>query len=83
MESFDIIFTIGYLLISMCFVAPPTEFVSAGVTIQNLCSSFLGSEDLNFVYYHIKRTTTTLVVHALLPIGNVNLPYDFRAFRLL
>lgn len=68
-ESGDIIFTIAYLLMAICFVAPPTEFVSAGLTIQNLLGSFLGSENLFFVQYHLKRTTTTLFVHSMLPLG--------------
>ncbi len=70
MASEEIIFSLAYILLAFCFVQPPTEFVSAGLTVQNLLSSFLGSEDLNFAYYHIKRTTGTVILHSLLPLGN-------------
>ena len=69
--AFDgiIVYTVAYSMLAICVVAPPTEFVSAGFTIQNLFSNFLGSEQMNFVGYHIRRTTVTLLVHALIPIG--------------
>lgn len=63
------IFTIGYLFFVFCFVAPPTEFVSAGLTIQNVLSNYLGSEQLHFIEYHMKRTAVTLLVHSILPLG--------------
>ena len=69
MESQDLIVTVIYVLIAMCFVAPPTEFVSAGITVQNICSCLLGSETMFFIQYHIKRTTVTLLIHSLLPFG--------------
>ena len=64
-----IVFTLAYGLVSLCFVAPPREFVSAGFTVQNIMSSYLGSEDMDFVGYHLKRTTSTLLLHSLLPLG--------------
>ena len=70
MASEELIFTLAYVLATACFVHPPTEFVSAGLTVQNLLSSFLGSEDLNFVHHHIKRTTATVIIHSLLPLGD-------------
>ena len=68
-----IVFTLAYLLVSLCFVAPPREFVSAGLTVQNILSSYLGSEDMDFVGYHLKRTTATLLLHSLLPLGKYQL----------
>ena len=68
-ESADFVYTVVYALLCFCFIAPPTEFVSAGLTIQNVLSSLLGSEDMNFIHYHIKRTTATLIIHSLLPLG--------------
>ena len=65
-----ILYTIIYCFFAGIFVAPPSEFVSAGITIQNLLSDWLGSEDFNFIYYHIKRTSATLIVHSLIPLGN-------------
>ncbi|KAI8777681.1 E3 ubiquitin-protein ligase TM129-like [Biomphalaria glabrata] len=64
-----VLYTFIYLFFAGCFVAPPTEFVSAGVTIQNLLSHWLGSEDFHFIYYHIKRITATVIIHSILPLG--------------
>lgn len=69
MESPEMVFTLAYLLFCVCFLLTPTEFRSAGITVQGLFSGWLGSEDLDFVRYHARRTTTTMVVHALLPLG--------------
>lgn len=71
MEEIIIVFTIAYVLISLCFIAPPREFVSAGLTVQNILSSYLGSEDIDFVAYHLKRTTATVLLHSFLPLGNL------------
>ena len=73
MEEIVIVFTLAYLLVSLCFVAPPREFISAGLTVQNILSSYLGSEDMDFVGYHLKRTTATLLLHSLLPLGKHHL----------
>lgn len=67
--SVDFVYSIAYCLFGLCLVAPPTEIVSAGLTVQNVLSRYLGSEDMNFVYYHIRRTTATVIVHSLLPLG--------------
>ncbi|XP_011662403.1 E3 ubiquitin-protein ligase TM129-like [Strongylocentrotus purpuratus] len=67
--SADFVFTLVYMLLSACLVVPPSEFRSAGLTIQNLLSSWLGSEELHFVQYHIKRTTATIIFHTLIPLG--------------
>jgi hypothetical protein len=55
---------------SICFVFPPNEFVSAGFTVEYLFANWLGSEDLQFVQYHIRRSVATLLTHSLLPLGN-------------
>ena len=67
----EVFFTVFYVLFTVCLIAPPTEFVSAGLTVQNLLSNFLGSEQLNFVNYHIKRTAATVVFHSLMPLGRL------------
>lgn len=69
MEEVVILFTVAYVLFSLCFIAPPREFVSAGLTVQNILSSYLGSEDIDFVAYHLKRTTATVLLHSFLPLG--------------
>ncbi|KAL2077251.1 hypothetical protein ACEWY4_026755 [Coilia grayii] len=69
MDSPDMTFTLAYLVLAFCFVFTPNEFRSAGLTVQNLFSTWLGSEDIGFVQYHIRRTTLTLVIHCSLPFG--------------
>ncbi|XP_012281633.1 E3 ubiquitin-protein ligase TM129 [Orussus abietinus] len=64
-------FTIFYILISGCIVYPPTEFVSAGLIIEDLFSGWLGSENEYFIQYHIKRTAATIFVHSLIPCGYI------------
>ncbi|XP_028816195.1 E3 ubiquitin-protein ligase TM129 [Denticeps clupeoides] len=68
MESADV-FTLAYVVFSFCFVFTPNEFQSAGLTVQNLFSERLGSEDVAFVQYHVRRATATLLVHSALPLG--------------
>ncbi|XP_071947963.1 E3 ubiquitin-protein ligase TM129-like [Antedon mediterranea] len=69
MASEEVIYTIAYMLICLCLVVPPNEFRSAGLTIQNIFSEWLGSENLDFVRYHIKRSTATILFHSILPLG--------------
>lgn len=63
-----IVFTIFYALLCFCIVYPSTEFVSAGLTVDHVFSSTLGSESMNFVQHHIRRTSLNLMVHSLLPV---------------
>lgn len=65
------LFTLFYFLVSLCFVFRTNEFISAGLTIEYLFDKFLGSEHENFILYHIKRTSLTLITHSLLPVGYV------------
>ncbi|XP_071386386.1 E3 ubiquitin-protein ligase TM129 isoform X2 [Centroberyx affinis] len=69
MESPEVTFTLAYIVFALCFVFTPNEFRSAGLTIQNLFSSWLGSEDIGFIQYHVKRTSITILVHSTLPLG--------------
>ncbi|XP_075713039.1 E3 ubiquitin-protein ligase TM129 isoform X2 [Rhinoderma darwinii] len=69
MESPAVTFTLAYVVFAVCFVFTPNEFHSAGITVQNLLSAWLGSEDVAFIHYHVRRTTATLLVHSLLPLG--------------
>ncbi|XP_056407549.1 E3 ubiquitin-protein ligase TM129 [Hyla sarda] len=69
MESPAVTFTLAYVVFAVCFVFTPNEFHSAGITVQNLLSGWLGSEDVAFIHYHVRRTTATLLVHSLLPLG--------------
>ncbi|KAI2533430.1 transmembrane protein 129, E3 ubiquitin ligase, partial [Homo sapiens] len=49
-------------------VFTPNEFHAAGLTVQNLLSGWLGSEDAAFVPFHLRRTAATLLCHSLLPL---------------
>ncbi|XP_037636817.1 E3 ubiquitin-protein ligase TM129 [Sebastes umbrosus] len=69
MESPELSFTLAYIVFSLCFVFTPNEFRSAGLTVQNLFSSWLGSEEVGFIQYHIRRTSITLLLHSALPLG--------------
>lgn len=71
MESPELSFTLAYIVFSFCFVFTPNEFRSAGLTIQNLFSSWLGSEDVGFSQYHVRRTSITVLVHSALPLGKI------------
>uniref|UniRef100_A0A6I8NNK6 Transmembrane protein 129, E3 ubiquitin ligase n=1 Tax=Ornithorhynchus anatinus TaxID=9258 RepID=A0A6I8NNK6_ORNAN len=69
MAGGEVTFSLAYVVLSVCFVFPPSEVQGAGLTVQNLLSAWLGSQDRDFVRYHIRRTTATLLLHALLPLG--------------
>lgn len=66
-----VLVSLFYSLFTFVVVLPPSEFVSAGFTIAQLFESFLGSENMNFVGYHMMRTTITVLVHSALPLGYV------------
>ena len=68
-NSTEFAFSLGYFIVAVCLVVPPREFVSLGFTVQNLFSSYLGVEDLQFVPFHLKRTVVTILIHSLLPLG--------------
>ncbi|XP_031763424.2 E3 ubiquitin-protein ligase TM129 isoform X2 [Galleria mellonella] len=65
----DVLLTLFYVLFSICVIYPPTEFVSAGFTIAQLFENYLGSENTNFIGYHMKRITITALIHSTLPFG--------------
>lgn len=62
-------FTLFYFLISGCIVYPPTEFVSAGLTVKDIFADWFGSENEFFIQHHISRSVVTLLVHSMLPLG--------------
>ncbi|XP_076266605.1 E3 ubiquitin-protein ligase TM129 [Rhynchophorus ferrugineus] len=63
-----VIFTLFYLLISCGIIYPPTEFISAGFTVQNWFGSILGSESQQFIRYHLKKSILNLIVYSCLPL---------------
>ncbi|XP_020286754.1 E3 ubiquitin-protein ligase TM129 [Pseudomyrmex gracilis] len=66
-----IFYTLFYLLMAGSIVYPPTEFVSAGLTVNDIFSKWLGSESEFFIQYHIRRSVVTLFVHSMLPLGYI------------
>ncbi|XP_075336941.1 E3 ubiquitin-protein ligase TM129 isoform X2 [Odontesthes bonariensis] len=69
MESSELSFTLLYFVLALCFIFTPNEFRAAGLTIQNVFASWLGSEDIGFIQYHLRRTSITILVHSALPLG--------------
>nr|CAH7739502.1 unnamed protein product [Callosobruchus chinensis] len=69
--STDFVFTIVYFLLCVCLIYPPTEFVSAGLTIPALFSGYLGVEIEDFIKYHIRKSCLYLFIFSLLPLGYV------------
>ncbi|XP_037077461.1 E3 ubiquitin-protein ligase TM129-like [Pollicipes pollicipes] len=63
------LWTLFYFVFSLCEIFPPTEFISAGLTAEKLFASYFGSEHINFISYHMKRTTCNIVSHLCLPLG--------------
>ncbi|KAF5284436.1 hypothetical protein FQR65_LT13542 [Abscondita terminalis] len=68
-ESETLLYTLLYLLMCGCIVYPPVEFISSGITISSIFSFLLGSENEQFILYHIKRSIITLFVYSFLPLG--------------
>lgn len=58
--------TVVYCLGVLAIIFPPTEMVSAGLTVEGVLDSWLGSENINFIQYHIHRTTARLFIHSFL-----------------
>ncbi|XP_041847173.1 E3 ubiquitin-protein ligase TM129 isoform X3 [Melanotaenia boesemani] len=69
MESPELSFTLAYVVFALCFIFTPNEFRAAGLTVQNVFGSWLGSEDVGFIQYHLRRTSITILVHSALPLG--------------
>ncbi|PAA94726.1 hypothetical protein BOX15_Mlig004780g1, partial [Macrostomum lignano] len=66
-QTGDAIHSLIFAALALCLVAPPTEVVSAGLTVQNLFRRWLPSEQLQFVRHHLHRTALTVLLHSLLP----------------
>lgn len=69
--SDELVFTLFYIIFTVCVVYPPVEFVSAGFTIPIIFSRILGSEDEDFIGYHTRRIVVTLIIYSILPFGYV------------
>lgn len=58
----EILYTILFCLFTFCTVYPPLGFIAAGLTIENIFGRLLGSENMFFFEYHIRRTSLLRVV---------------------
>ncbi|XP_065177943.1 E3 ubiquitin-protein ligase TM129-like [Sycon ciliatum] len=58
-----------YSVVALFLLIPPQEVRSAGLTLERIFQNQLGSESLDFVGYHMRRTTLTRLVALLVPFG--------------
>uniref|UniRef100_A0A5K3EJ68 Transmembrane protein n=1 Tax=Mesocestoides corti TaxID=53468 RepID=A0A5K3EJ68_MESCO len=65
----ELFITLGYGLLGLAFLVPPDVLLSAGLTIENIFRRFLGSEELFFAHYHLRRTSLVKAVISFLPLG--------------
>lgn len=71
MPEEEIVYHMIFVLLTFCLIYPPTEFVSIGLTINNIFGGYFGIEDVEFVQYHIRRTSFTLLAHTFMPFAYV------------
>lgn len=69
--STEVIYTLFYLILCLCVIYPPDEFMTAGFTMPDLFYKVLGSESEQFVLYHIKRSSLTVIAYSFLPFGYI------------
>ncbi|XP_022661823.1 E3 ubiquitin-protein ligase TM129-like isoform X2 [Varroa jacobsoni] len=62
-------FSVVYAVFCLCVIAPPSEFVQAGLTISQLFKDLLGDETTDFMQYHLRRAALTTLIHSALPLG--------------
>ncbi|CAF3436428.1 unnamed protein product [Rotaria sp. Silwood1] len=66
------IITFLYIIIVFIIILPPSELISAGLSIENIFSYFLAeNEEISFIRYHIKRISIKCLVQSFLPLGYV------------
>ena len=70
-SSSSVIFSLFYFIFCLGFVYQSKEFDSAGLSPEAILSynDWIGSEEVRFFSYHMKRTAGTLVLHSMLPLG--------------
>lgn len=67
MDEAILIYNLIFILFTYCLVYPPAEFKSSGLTLNHICARWLGSEEMEFIQYHRRRTSLTVFCHSLLP----------------
>lgn len=60
------------MLLAIILIYPPNEMVQLGFTIQTIFSRLLGSEEMFFVEYHVRRVLLTVFIHSFIPLGACN-----------
>lgn len=68
-SSSDYVFTIFYFMMTIGLIYPPTEFVSAGLTISSIFQSLLGKQHESFTKYHLRKSCLNLFIYSALPLG--------------
>lgn len=71
MSEEEIAYHMLFVLFTFCLIYPPAEFVSIGLTINNIFGGYFGIEDVEFVQYHLRRTSFTLLAHTFMPFAYV------------
>jgi len=69
--SASAVFSIFYFIFCLGFIYQSREFDSAGISPEAILSynDWIGSEEITFFSYHMKRTAGTLCLWSLLPLG--------------
>lgn len=74
-------FSVVYAVFCLCVIAPPSEFVQAGLTISQLFKDLLGDETTDFMQYHLRRAALTTLIHSALPLGKCIFTCVFEILR--
>jgi len=71
--SSGILFTIFYFLFCLGFVYQAKEFIGFGLSPEILLGlgDWVGAEEITFIEFQLRKTSGTLVLYALLPLGYV------------
>ncbi|XP_023344212.1 transmembrane protein 129 [Eurytemora carolleeae] len=66
-----IVFSLFYFIFCIGFVYQSKEFVGLGLSPENILSikDWVGSEEMDFVNFQIRRSCGTFILHSLLPFG--------------
>ncbi|VDL97568.1 unnamed protein product [Schistocephalus solidus] len=65
----DVVLTMSYALFAFGLIVPPDVLLASGLTLENLFHRWLGSEEISFVTYHLRRTIMVRLVAGFLPLG--------------
>lgn len=68
MQEVEFVFNLLFALFAFGIIYPPSEFESIGLTVENVFATSLGSIDIEFIQYQLRRTGLTLFIHTSLPV---------------